>query len=129
MTTQTVTLELNNIIPKARPRLTGDGRAYLPRPYRDNQTYLTRLFEKALEPVTAPVRIKLALGGSINRRGDLDNLAGSVLDALVHAKVLENDNLTKVVALNVEFVHSKSPITLVLTIEEIWNVPSLYRPT
>ena len=118
MTRQTCSYELSEIVPKARPRLAGNGTVYLPRPYRDNQIMLTRKFGESLSKVTKPAAIDLVITGKVNRRGDVDNIAGSVLDALVHAEILPNDNLTWVTALSITVIHSQLPINLTLTITE-----------
>jgi Holliday junction resolvase RusA-like endonuclease len=89
------------IVPKARPRV-GNGRGYLPSNYREwkndaivqlfSQHQMSRLIEKC--------QIEIEIGGK--QRGDLDNIAGSVLDALVQAGVLVDDRLSVVSKLTIE---------------------------
>jgi len=41
------------------------------------------------------------------RRGDLDNYGKSILDGLVHARVLRNDNLAVLDSLNLNFLRAE----------------------
>lgn len=81
---------LPNVVPKARPRFKG-GRAYLPQNYRDWMndavSFLLTQSRPAI-PINHPVQVSITLK---QPRGDLDNLAGAVLDALVNAAILEDD--------------------------------------
>lgn len=45
-----------------------------------------------VEPITGPVSVKIYLYPPDRRRRDVDNYAKAILDALVHAGVLEDDS-------------------------------------
>jgi hypothetical protein len=69
--------------PKARP-LSGKGRMFVPREYLAwKQEFRDRL-ASAYQPVPSlgPVAIDIELHGPARPRGDLDNLAGAILDAI-----------------------------------------------
>lgn len=55
--------------------------------------------------ITVPVAISISLRGKHSRRGDLDNVAGSILDALQDAGVLRNDNSKAVPSLLIRLAH------------------------
>lgn len=85
------------VSPKARPRVS-NGQAYLPNAYRKWKNdavleLLCQLDSRECLPIAVPVAVEIALTG-ISHRGDLDNLAGAVLDALVEASVLTDDRLS-----------------------------------
>ena len=85
------------VSPKARPRVS-NGHAYLPSTYRKWKhdavlELLCQLGSRDCLPIAVPVAVEIALTGS-SHRGDLDNLAGAVLDALVEASVLTDDRLS-----------------------------------
>jgi Holliday junction resolvase RusA-like endonuclease len=89
------------ITPKARPRL-GRGGAHLPANYRDwkNDAILQLLTQsRPLEPL-AKAEVSIAIGGK--QRGDLDNIAGAILDALVQSGILLDDRISVVSKLTVE---------------------------
>lgn len=89
------------ITPKARPRL-GGGRAYLPSNYRLwKNDAIAQLFaqKKGLQPISK-CQIEIEIGGK--QRGDCDNIAGSILDALVQANILVDDRLSVVSKLTIE---------------------------
>ena len=96
------------IIPKARPRGTPTGRHYLPQNYRDwkNNAIWELQQQHQGEPIAVPVKIEITLTGKHIRRGDADNIAGAILDALVQAGILLDDNLTRIPALSIRLVHS-----------------------
>ena len=81
------------ITPKARPRL-GQGRAYLPQNYRDwKDDAIVQLITQSLpaQPMTR-AEVAILIGGK--QTGDLDNIAGAILDALVQAGVLLDDRIS-----------------------------------
>ena len=45
--------------------------------------------------------VTISLTGKHNRQGDADNVAGSILDALVQARVLVDDNMKRVPSLTI----------------------------
>lgn len=62
--------------------------------------------------IIAPIpkaAITITLVGKHPRRSDCDNLAGAVLDALVQAGILQNDNLNYVPSLAIALQWSKEP--------------------
>jgi Holliday junction resolvase RusA-like endonuclease len=89
------------ITPKARPRL-GKGRAFLPANYRDwKQNAIDELLTQTRPPdPMAKAEISIAIGGG--QRGDLDNIAGAILDALVQSGILLDDRISVVSKLTVE---------------------------
>lgn len=83
-------------VPKARARVTRNG-TYHPRRYRDwRQLAETEILvslssnARSLLPIKQ-AEVRIALQGK--HRGDIDNLAGSCLDALVASGVLADDRL------------------------------------
>lgn len=92
------------VVPKARPRF-NCGQAYLPAAYRGwkNAAYLEVLSQISDFPTTLPLHrasVQIQLVGK--HRGDLDNVAGSVLDTLVSSGVLLDDRLSCVSRLVIE---------------------------
>lgn len=105
---QTIILTLQGrVVPKARPRLSKD-KVHLSSNYRSwrdiAETELAIQFNGRPTINKAIVEIQF-LG---NHRGDLDNLAGAILDALVAAKILKDDRLSYVCKLIVEHIESKN---------------------
>jgi Holliday junction resolvase RusA-like endonuclease len=95
------------ITPKARPRL-GQGRAYLPQNYRDwKEDAIVQLITQSLpaQPMTR-AEVAIAIGGK--QTGDLDNIAGAILDALVQAGVLLDDRISVVHKLSISH-HRENP--------------------
>jgi Holliday junction resolvase RusA-like endonuclease len=96
------------ITPKARPRL-GQGRAYLPQNYRDwKDDAIVQLITQSLpaQPITR-AEIAIAIGGK--QTGDLDNIAGAILDALVQSGVLLDDRLSVVHKLSIAHHREREP--------------------
>ena len=93
------------VVPKARPRVTSKG-TYLPPRYRQWRNHAEveisrQLWEQEYSqklPLTKAV-VKVEVRGS--HRGDLDNILGSCLDALVSAGVLIDDRISVVPRLEV----------------------------
>jgi Holliday junction resolvase RusA-like endonuclease len=111
------------IVPKARARVTRNG-TYHPHRYqhwkRDAITSLTlQAVELGLNEPLSGVAIKIQLVGKHSRRGDLDNIAGSVLDALVQAGILKDDSLSVVSGLAIALQWSKEPPIVRIRIEPI----------
>lgn len=102
------------MVGKARPRVTSQG-TFMPRAYqqwqRDAQTEL-RLQWRHREPLERvqwlTVQFRCPLG-----RVDLDNALGSVLDALVKAGVLRDDNATRVPAVTATWERHDQPRILI----------------
>lgn len=97
------------ICPKARPRL-GKGRAYLPANYRDWKTNAIAQLKSQPQPSEpiAKCEISIAIGGG-GQRGDLDNIAGACLDALVQAGILVDDRISVVNKLSIEYFRELPP--------------------
>ena len=96
------TFSLNGpIVPKARPRVTKRG-SHLPENYREWKDAAIADIESQYqgEPLEY-AEVTISLTGKHNRQGDADNVAGSVLDALVQAKVLVDDNMKRVPSLTI----------------------------
>jgi Holliday junction resolvase RusA-like endonuclease len=100
------------VVPKARPRVTGNG-TYLPQRYRAwrNQAEV-ELYRQMCELHPAPqfplqkAAISLRFFGNHRTNSDIDNLAGACLDALTlnGAGILQDDRLSCLPQLSVEFV-------------------------
>ena len=110
------------IVPKARARTTPNG-SYLPEGYavwKDNAVLTLKRQYRGDTLQCAAVTI--ALKGKHNRHGDADNVAGAVLDALVQAKVLVDDNMRRVPSLTISLDYCKKTqpsATVVLSSEVI----------
>ena len=89
------------ITPKARPRL-GRGGVHLPANYRDwkNNAILELLRQPRPPEPMSKAEVSISIGGG--QRGDLDNIAGAILDALVQSGILLDDRLSVVSKLTVE---------------------------
>lgn len=120
------------IVPKARPRGTAKGHHYLPKDYRQwkNSAIESLRSQFTGDTIFDPVRVKVLLSGKHNRQGDTDNVIGSILDALVQAKILVDDNMAHVVEIAIRLEHSKAEPTatiwiesgFVLTDEQYWRL-------
>ena len=115
------------IVPKARPRSGANGRHYLPQNYRDWKDNAIREL-KAQHSGTAianPVCVDIVLMGKHGRRGDGDNIEGSIWDAMVQANIVADDNLKHIPAMSLQlFYGNESPSTLIRISPEI----PLYPP-
>jgi Holliday junction resolvase RusA-like endonuclease len=61
-------------------------------------------------PITSAT-VQIELMGKHPRRGDLDNIAGSILDVLVQAGILRDDSISVVSSLSIALQYStQSPI-------------------
>ena len=83
------------VVPKARPRITKNG-SFMPQRYQDWQRLaiaelLLQLSDRS--PLEYPVAVRVLLQGK-GHRGDLDNLSGAILDALVKTEILKDDRLS-----------------------------------
>ncbi len=93
------------ICPKARPRFSGR-RAHLPPRYRDWKAQaIAQILAQYEGPPIARAAIEIKFYGPL--RGDLDNLAGAVLDALVPGGVLKDDRLSCLPSLRIEHFPGK----------------------
>ncbi len=93
------------VVPKARPRVTSNG-TFLPQRYREwrnraeVEIYCQLSEQQFLQALPLPrAMVKVQVRGK--HRGDLDNILGSCLDALVSAKVLLDDRLSVVSRLEI----------------------------
>lgn len=85
------------ITPKARPRF-NRGQTYLPQKYRQwKESAIVQLLSQRQNHknllILKKAEVEILLLGRHRGNSDLDNLAGSVLDALVGAEILIDDNL------------------------------------
>jgi Holliday junction resolvase RusA-like endonuclease len=104
------------IIPKARPRVTVAG-TYMPHNYQRWKAQAIAAIRQQYQgdPIARTKTITITLTGKHSRRGDADNISGSILDSLVQAGVLVNDNLVAVPSLSINLLYSKAdPITEIL---------------
>ena len=97
-----------DIVPKARPRVSF-GRAYLPQNYRNwkDSAIAELMTQYQGEPLKAVESVAIELTGKHSRRGDADNIAGALLDAMVQGGLLVNDNLTVVPKLSITLSYDK----------------------
>ena len=91
--------------PAARPRFSSKGRVYNDPSYK---AWLKEFADLVREQWDNDVlqrisHMDITINGT-TRRGDLDNHAKSILDGLVHARVLRNDNLAVLDSLNLNFL-------------------------
>lgn len=110
------------IVPKARPRFWKKGdRVLTPLRYRNwKKQAIAKLTLQWREPPVEKFKLSIVFG-AIGQRGDLDNLAGAVLDALVQARVIKDDRLSCCAELNIKFVSTKAGVN-VIEIEAIDRV-------
>ena len=98
-----------HVVPKARPRFnTATGRAYTDPKYRDYLEMAAQIIaiEHKGDPLEGPLYVKTSFnadGVTVSyrptlfipqwtaRRADIDNLAGSILDALQQGGAIKND--------------------------------------
>ncbi len=108
---------VGKIVPKARPRFS-DGHAYLPERYRDwKDGAIAQIIDQS-PPIIQPINrctVQIEIYGK-GQRGDLDNLAGAVLDALVQAMVIVDDSIGHVAGLNVLHLPTKGQAETIVTI-------------
>lgn len=111
-------LELTGaIVPKARPRGKKGQQSYSPEDYRKWKAQAIRqLKRQGAPPRMSGVRLDVLLKGKHSRRGDADNIIGSIMDALVQAQILANDNLSTVSGLSIELEYNGDPPTALITI-------------
>jgi len=107
------------IVPKARPRVTKSGTAYSPRGYQQwKQSAIFHLRQQWGDrpALGGPVEVAITLAGQHRRAGDSDNVAGSLLDAIVQAGILRNDNLVVIPKLSIELhYHQRNyPVATIL---------------
>ena len=95
-----ITLNLTHrIVPKARPRFS-KGRCYLPTNYRQWKAKAVEELKAqwgALPLSKAHITIEIP-----QQRGDLDNIAGAVLDALTEAGIIADDRMSCVEELHIK---------------------------
>lgn len=106
------------IVPKARPR-EYRGRFLLPKNYREwKENAIAELQIQYQGKPLSGVYVLIQLHGKHNRRGDSDNIAGSILDALVQARILQDDSLMHVLGLSLVVEWSKQPATTQIVITD-----------
>lgn len=104
-----------SIVPKARPRITRNG-SFMPQNYRCWKTLaINRMKQQYQGQTLQQAAVSIVLTGKHPRRGDLDNLSGSILDALVQANILRDDNMTVVSSLSIRLEWDKKtePVAIV----------------
>lgn len=96
------------VTPKARPRF-GGGRAYLPAKYRDwKENAIIELLSQSRPSIPiSRAEVSIEIGGK--QTGDLDNIAGAILDALVQSGILLDDRISVVSKLSIEHFPKLSP--------------------
>lgn len=71
------------------------------------------------EPLPGPLSVAIAFNGKHNRQSDLDNLSGSIFDAMVKAEILPNDNMMIVTQLSASIEWSKNEPTTIIQLESV----------
>jgi Holliday junction resolvase RusA-like endonuclease len=111
-----------DIVPKARARITSRGNFHCQR-YCDWME--TAIAELTYQKLTKGYNQELALPCSLQivlinpkKRGDIDNLAGSIMDALVKAEIVKNDNLNNINNLYIKTDNTLDKLTRTLVILE-----------
>jgi len=106
-----IKFEIDGLIkPKVRPRFNGE-KVYLPEDYRRWREIATieivrQAREKGLEfPIKEAIYLGIEYHG--HGQGDADNVAGAIMDTLVQARIVENDNLKHIRGLNIEFYEAR----------------------
>lgn len=94
--------------PASRPRFSSKGQVYSDPSYKewlsDFQQIVIR--EWPYEVLNTVSHIEIIFNGP-TKRGDLDNYLKAVLDGLVYARVLKNDNLTVLSSIETSFILQK----------------------
>lgn len=98
------------VVPKARPRFY-QGKALLPLRYRRWKTssvsqIITQCANIDTQLPLQTANVEILMHGKHNKRADIDNCCGAILDVLVQSGVLRNDNLAVVASLTVKFLPS-----------------------
>ena len=106
-----------SVVPKARPRVTRKG-TFLPQRYRNwkEEAIASLLSQRTKYEPLEKVTISIELYGAA--RGDLDNIAGAILDALVQAGIIFDDRISLVKALSIRHYGEKIK-KAVVKIEEV----------
>ena len=92
---------LGPIVPKARPRVTSRG-SHLPENYREwKDSAIADISGQYQGSPLEYAEVTISLSGKHSRKGDADNVAGSILDALVQSGVLVDDNMKRVPSLTI----------------------------
>lgn len=120
MTTLTFNLT-GPIVPKARARTTANG-TYHPHRYTDwKKSAIADISSQYDGQPLEKASVSIQLTGKHSRRGDADNVAGSILDALVQARVLVDDNMKRVpsLAFSLEWDKKSEPMATVVLSSEV----------
>lgn len=128
------------VIPKQRPRSRGKTH-YLPPGYAkwksENVSRIAQEWQelhKGCDPEEISsislCKVDIILYGKF--LGDIDNISGAILDVLVQAKVLCDDNLSVIPRLTIEHFHKKEPVGATVELSKIstyytaYNCPANY---
>jgi Holliday junction resolvase RusA-like endonuclease len=114
---QTLILSIDGqVVPKARPRFKSGQGGFLPQRYRDwkEGAILQLRSQVAMVEGFSPMsKVHLAVMIQGASRGDLDNLAGAIMDALVQAGILKDDSVSCVRSLSIQHQPSKKPYSTI----------------
>lgn len=100
------------ITPKARPRLLKN-HAYLPEKYRNwKKDTIATLREQWTRPSLKKTEV-VVITGARGQRGDLDNIIGAILDAMVQARVIKDDSVKNVPSFFVEYAPNPNDLTVI----------------
>lgn len=94
-----------NIVPKARPRVTRNG-TFMPASYRKWKNEAVNALSESQFKNLENVTIEVILIGKHCRRGDADNIIGSILDALVQSGIIRNDNLACISEISIKLKYN-----------------------
>lgn len=115
MTDNKLTLFINGrVIPKARPRV-ANKHGYLPANYRAWKLQAIDQIQSQLPHDWIPwTSCEILITFSGNHRGDTDNLAGSILDALTQGKAILDDRIGVVRRLVIEALQDTDTGTTII---------------
>jgi len=111
-----------SVVPKARPRVTKTGQAYIPPNYRawkEEAIACLRGIKFLYPQHTFPLEqanAMFTLDGKHSRGSDGDNISGALNDALVQAGIMKEDNLLHIPeqAVILNYDKTRSPSTLIV---------------
>ena len=106
------------IVAKARPRVTRRG-TFIPQKYRHWKDGAIAELQRQWgnrPTIAEPIAIAIHLRGKHYKGSDLDNMAGSIMDALQQAGVIKNDNCGHVPSLSIRLAHDPAiaPFTTIV---------------
>lgn len=104
------------VVPKARARVTRK-ETYMPSRYQQwkDDAIAEFIYQNSNKPpIDYPVSIEVEIYGAV--RGDVDNIAGAILDAMVQSNVLIDDRISIVPQLKItHFRHTEKSVIVIVS--------------